>query len=211
MIELFSSVNQVSSLLFWGILLITIAIYFGVMESNKKEKAFQKVFKAINVVLLIWGILLLIGAAKGHQSFWLPLKSNTAMEHTTTASQQTPLFTEIYNMGDLKKKQTEAIALQKPLLIYFYSSYCSLCNKLNEITYKEAKIIKSLSENYVAVKINVADKSDKKMLEMKKHFNILGTPAFVFFDAEGEKIDDNVLYGYQGVEEFYDTLDLMAE
>ena len=68
-----------------------------------------------------------------------------------------------------------------------------------------------LLENYVAVKLNMTNKSQKKMLEVKEHFKIFGTPAFIFFDADGEQTDDEALYGYQGAEEFYDTLDLMRE
>jgi len=114
-------------------------------------------------------------------------------------------------MSELKEKQALALKLKKPLIIYFYTDYCSLCRKMKATTYKNRKIQKILGNKFVAIALNMTDKSNQEMQEVKKHFKVFGTPGFVFFDAEGERTDDEVLYGYQGPDEFYDTLDLMTE
>ncbi|CAA6806568.1 MAG: Cytochrome c-type biogenesis protein DsbD, protein-disulfide reductase (EC [uncultured Sulfurovum sp.] len=214
-IQLFATLNLVSELLLWGVFAIILAIYFGAIDTLKEEDNFQKFLKALGVVLLIWGTVLVVGAAKGNTSLMTPLKeSNPALITNTTTNlpiQKKELFSEIYTMDDLKTKQAEAIAEEKPLIIYFYTEYCSVCKRLKETTYKDANIKEMLSENYVAIQLNMTDKSNQEMLEVKQHFKIFGTPGFVFFDAEGDRADDEALYGYQGPEEFYDTLDLMME
>lgn len=216
-IQLFSTLNLISELLLWGGFAIILAIYLGAIDSIQASNNFEKFLKAIGVLLLIWGTLLLIGAAKGNDSLSTPLEEANPVLRTdssiTTAppSQRKELFHEIHTMDDLKSKQAEAINKKKPLLIYFYTEYCSLCKRLKATTYKDAKIKKMLLENYVAIKLNMTNKSNKKMLEVKEHFKIFGTPGFVFFDAQGERTDSEALYGYQGPEEFYDTLDLMRE
>lgn len=216
-IQLFSTLNLVSELLLWGGFAIILAIYLGAIDSIQASNNFEKFLKAIGVLLLIWGTILLIGAAKGNDSLSTPLEEANSVLRTdssiTTAppSQRKELFHEIHTMDDLKSKQAEAINKKKPLLIYFYTEYCSLCKRLKATTYKDAKIKKMLLENYVAIKLNMTNKSNKKMLEVKEHFKIFGTPGFVFFDAQGERTDSEALYGYQGPEEFYDTLDLMRE
>ena len=212
-IQLFSTLHIVSELLLWGIFSILLAVYFGVLESLKENDNFQKFLKAIGVVLLIWGAILLVGAAKGNKNLMMPLEEPIQLVQNTTTSQtvvkKKKPFYDIHNMHELKAKQEEAIAKNKPLLIYFYSDYCSLCLKLKATTYKDPSVIKILENSYVAVKLNMSDKSDEAMLEVKEHFKVFGTPGFIFFDDKGERISDEATYGYQEPEEFADTLDLM--
>ena len=215
-IQLFSTLNLVSELLLWGTSIIILSIFMGAMDAIKEDGAFQKFIKAIAVLLLVWGSILLVGAAKGNDSLSMPLEEKVSYVQNTTVANATPtkkseLFTSIHNMDDLAAIQKEAINKKKPLIIYFYTDYCSLCRKLKATTYKDKEIQKLLNEHYVAAKLNMTNKSDAEMKEVKKHFKIFGTPGFVFFDTEGEELEDYQFYGYQNAEEFYDTLDLLAE
>jgi len=212
-IQIFSTLNLVSELLLWGIFAIFLGVYFGAIETLKEENNFQKFLKALGVILLLWGSILLVGAAKGNTSLTTPLeeKINYVTTQQNTVVKKHELFTSIHNMDELAAIQKEAVAKKKPLIIYFYTEYCSLCRKLKATTYKDAKVQKMLNENYVTAKLNMTHKSDKMMQEVKKHFKIFGTPGFVFFDKKGEELEDYQFYGYQDAEEFYDTLDLLAD
>ncbi|CAA6817123.1 MAG: Cytochrome c-type biogenesis protein DsbD, protein-disulfide reductase (EC [uncultured Sulfurovum sp.] len=214
-IQIFTTLHLVSELLVWGVFLLILATYFGAIDNIKKEEKVEKFLKAIGVVLLIWGTILLVGAAKGHRTLSTPLKPAISYNQTTHNEQsimkEEQYFKNIANIDELKIKQTKAKKQEKPLMIYFYSEYCSLCNKLEATTYKNEKIIKTLAEKYIAVKVNLTDRSNESTLEIKEYFKIFGTPSFIFFDTEGEKVEENILYGYQAPEEFYDTLDLLLE
>ena len=214
-IQLFSTLHIVSELLLWGIFIIILAVYFGVFEIVKENDHFQKFLKAIAVVLLVWGTILLVGAAKGNESLLTPLEEPKiniqAVTNAKVPTKKSSPFTDIHNMRELEEKQKEALEANKPLMIYFYTEYCSLCNKLKSTTFKDNDVIKTLSESYVAVKLNMTDKSDEEMSEVKFEFDIFGTPAFVIFDDKGERVAEEPLYGYQEPEEFYDTLDLFLE
>ena len=72
-------------------------------------------------------------------------------------------------------------------------------------------LLKKLKNDYVAVSVNMSDKTDKKIDELKQMFQVFGPPGFVFLDSEGKELKDAKFYGYQEPEEFYDTLDLIAE
>ena len=215
-IQIFSTLNLVSELLLWGVFAIFLGIYFGAIETLKEGDNFQKFLKAVGVILLIWGSILLIGAAKGNDSLSTPLEEQISYEPNPTLQNAVPikkreLFTSIHNMDDLAKVQKKAVAKNKPLIIYFYTDYCSVCKRLKATTYKDKKVQRILNGSYVTAKLNMTEKSDKEMLKVKKHFKIFGTPGFVFFDREGEELEDYQFYGYQGAEEFYDTLDLLAD
>ena len=214
-IELFSSLNLVSELLLWGVFLIVIAVFLGATDSIKERTTFDRVTKALGVLLLIWGTILLVGVAKDSDSLFTPLKEipivMTQNSTTTVVHKRDKPFTNIHNMDELKEKQALALKLKKPMIIYFYTDYCSLCKKMKATTYKDLKIQKTLDQKFVAIALNMSNKSDEKMLEVKQHFKIFGTPGFVFFDSEGEEQKEYQFYGYQNADEFFDTIDLMSD
>ena len=214
-IELFSSLNLVSELLLWGTFLIVLGVFLGAIDSTKEEHVFNKILKAIGVLSLIWGTLLVVGASKGSDSLSTPLKESplvvTQNTNTPVTHKRDKPFVNIHNMDEFKEKLALAKRIKKPIIIYFYTDYCSLCKKMKATTYKSEKIQRILDEHFVAIALNMSHRSDEKMLEVKKHFGIFGTPGFVFFDSDGEEQKEYQFYGYQDADEFYDTLDLMNE
>ena len=216
-IQLFSTLNLVSELLLWGLFIVILSVFMGAIDAVKEGEMFQKFLKALGVVLLIWGTILLVGAAKGNDSLTVPLEEKVNyVQSTTTLASSTPvkkheLFNSIHNMNELAAIQKEAVDKKRPLIIYFYTDYCSVCKRLKATTYKDKEVQKILNEKYVTAKLNMTNMSDKEMLKVKQYFKIFGTPGFVFFDTEGEEMEEYQFYGYQDAEEFYDTLDLLAE
>ena len=214
-IELFSSLNLISELLLWGVFLIVLAVFLGATNTTKEKSVFDKVLKATGVLSLIWGTILVVGFAKGSDSLFTPLKESSVIvtqnTNTSTKQKRDKPFVDIHNMAEFKEKLALAKRLKKPMVIYFYTDYCSLCKKMKETTYKSEKIQRILDEHFVAIALNMSHRSDEKMLEVKKHFGIFGTPGFVFFDSEGNEQKEYQFYGYQDADEFFDTLDLMSE
>ncbi len=214
-IELFSSLNLISELLLWGVFLIVLAVFLGATNTTKEKSVFDKVLKATGVLSLIWGTILVVGFAKGSDSLLTPLKESSVIvtqnTNTSTKQKRDKPFVDIHNMAEFKEKLALAKRLKKPMVIYFYTDYCSLCKKMKETTYKSEKIQRILDEHFVAIALNMSHRSDEKMLEVKKHFGIFGTPGFVFFDSKGNEQKEYQFYGYQDADEFFDTLDLMSE
>ena len=214
-IELFSSLNLLSELLLWGVFLIVLAVFLGAINTSKEDNSFDKVLKSIGVLALIWGTILVVGVAKGSDSLSTPLKESPVIvsqnTNTPVKHKRDKPFVDIHNMEEFKEKLALAKRIKKPMIIYFYTDYCSLCKRMKATTYKSEKIQRMLDEHFVAIALNMSHRSDEKMLEVKKYFGIFGTPGFVFFDSEGEEQKEYQFYGYQDVDEFYDTLDLMNE
>lgn len=99
----------------------------------------------------------------------------------------------------------------KTMIMFFHTDTCPVCKHLRETTFKDPKVQEILRSKYVAVSVNMSDKSNKKIEELKQKFQVFGPPGFVFLDSEGDVIDDAKFYGYEEPGEFYDTLDLIAE
>ena len=213
-IEIFSSLELVNPLILWGVYLVLVAVYLGATDGLASESTHWERFeKAVGTVLLIWGVILLVGAGFGERNFTQPLPKTTVTvgsEGKVKLSGEMP-FEEIANLTAYEIKRRQAMDEGKVLLLFFHTDTCPVCKHLRDTTFKDLKVQKILKEKYVAVSVNISDKSNKKTEELKEMFGIFGPPGFVFMDAQGKEIEDAQFYGYQEPEEFYDTLDLLAE
>ena len=214
-IYLFNTLHLVSNLLPWGIFLIILSIYLGATKELKEEALGWRVFqKGVAVVMLIWGGILLVGAAYGGSNFLepLPKASTVNIANSTTAVQlESSPFLTISSLEELEEKQEEAEEADKLLVIYFYTDWCPVCEKLTKTTFANKSVKEELKRNYIAIKVNMTDKEDKKSQEIKKRFKIFGPPSLVFFDRDGEELKDENIYGYQEPDEFFDYLEIIAE
>jgi thiol:disulfide interchange protein DsbD len=214
-IYLFSTLGIVSPLILWGIYLIGLSIFMGALDSVDGEQKLEKLAKAIGIVMLVWGILLMIGAAYGSKNIYKPLENTsiTYVQGQTNNEVQKPkeLFTHVKTMEELDEQLFQADLDEKAVMIYFYMDICPVCNRLKETTWKDANIQTLLNEKYIAIAVDIVDKSDEDIDKIKKRFNIFGPPGFVFFDTEGEELKDDSFYGYQSPIEMYDILELIAD
>jgi thiol:disulfide interchange protein DsbD len=72
------------------------------------------------------------------------------------------------------------------------------------------KVRDALKRDYIAVRVNITDSSNIESQALQQEYNVFGSPAFVFFDKKGKELRAEMFYGYQGPEEFYDTLDMIV-
>ncbi len=210
-IYLFSTLSLVSPLFLWGIYLIILALFLGVFD--KGESAGEKLIQSMGIVTLVWGILLLVGAAYGTHDIYKPLAktSITYLQPNQTQKAYKSTFTNITDMEMLNRQLTKAKTEKKMVIIYFYTDVCPVCKHLKETTWKDAAVKDILAKRYSALSVNMTDPNDEAINAIKKRFNIFGPPGFVFFDQEGNELKDDSFYGYQAPEEMLDTLELLAE
>ena len=210
-IYLFSTLSLVSPLFLWGMYLITLALFLGVFDKSKS--AGEKLLQSMGIVTLVWGILLLVGAAYGTHDIYKPLAktSITYLQPNQTQKAYKSTFTNITDMEMLNKQLTKAKTEKKMVIIYFYTDVCPVCKHLKETTWKDAAVKDILAKRYNALSVNMTDPSDEAINTIKKRFNIFGPPGFVFFDQEGDELKDDSFYGYQAPEVMLDTLELLAE
>ena len=214
-IEIFSTLELVNPLFMWGVYAVGIAVYLGATQRLLlKASGWQKLQKAVATVLLIWGTILLVGAGYGEHYLWKPLPKTTVnvvgTEGKSKLSGEMP-FEEIASQTAYEIKRRQAIDENKPMIIFYHTDTCPVCKHLRETTFKDPKVQQMLRDKYVAVSVNMSDRSDKKIAALKKKFQVFGPPTFVFLDASGEYLEDAKFSGYQDADEFYDTLDMIAD
>ncbi|HIP46901.1 MAG TPA: protein-disulfide reductase DsbD [Campylobacterales bacterium] len=209
---LFSTLDLISPLILWGVYLIGLSLFVGAFDTAIEK--IEKFAKILGIIMFIWGILLLVGAANGNHDIYKPLaKAPSAYIENSSTSQPKvakKLFTNIYDMQELDILLAQAKEEEKAVIIYFYHDACPVCKRLNETTWKDPAVKALLAEKYLAFSIDMTDRSDENMQAIKKRFSIFGPPGFIFFDSEGDELVDDSFYGYQAPTEMLDILDLIA-
>ncbi len=213
-IEIFSTLELVNTLLLWGIYAVGISIYLGATQALDSESSgWKKLQKALATVLLIWGTILMVGAGYGEQDIYhpLPKTSVTYLQDGKVKLSGALPFEEIANITAYDIKRRQAMDENKTMVVFFHTDTCPVCKHLRDTTFKDQRVQEKLQKDYVAVSVNMSDKTDIKIEEIKQMFQVFGPPGFVFIGPNGKEIKDAKFYGYQEPEEFYDTLDLIAE
>ncbi|WP_018954122.1 protein-disulfide reductase DsbD [Thioalkalivibrio sulfidiphilus] len=194
------------ALFLWGALLIVSGIYMGALQSLAPgASGWRNLWKGLGLVLLVWGVLLMIGAASGGRDVFKPLSGLTA----TTVVSGTPgaatqaqglQFRKIDSLADLEREVASASAAGRPVMLDFYADWCVDCVRMERTTFQDTGVIQALS-GAVLLKADVtANNSDHR--ELMRHFNLFGPPAIVFYDASGRELRDYRLVGFMPAARF---------
>jgi len=217
-IVLFSELDLISELFLWGVYFSAIGLYIGIFpRAESVLSPWGKLQQALAGVLLIWGVITLVGAAKGNSDIYYPLHEDQTLlvassNAVTPPKQESGIpMEEIKTLQELQAKQKLALSEHKPIVIYFHATHCGVCAKLEKTTLKDPKVRAILKSSYVPLLVDLTDKTNEKTNAIKAKMKVFGAPAFVIIDAEGEVLEDEITYGYQLPQELFDTLDINAE
>ncbi len=189
------------SLLLWGILLIVSAIFMGALRRLPEETSgWSRLWKGMGVVLLIYGGLILLGAASGGKDPLQPLRGVNLFGGNSTAP-RTLEFQRIKTVSDLQQKIALAKAANRPVMLDFYADWCSSCEELEYYTFSDPAVISAL-DRFVLLQADITaqDEADKELLT--GHFGLSAPPAIIFFDSKGVERPNLRLVGFVGAEEF---------
>lgn len=183
------------SLLLWASLLIASAVFIGVFE--QAESAWKKLCKVLGILFLVYGILILIGAASGANSVLKPLANlNTGK----AVSQQSLAFVKVKSMQEIQSKIAAANAEGKTVMLDYYADWCVVCNELEAFTFPDTAVQAALSD-VVLLKADVtANNADDKA--MLANYSLFGPPAILFFDKQGNESKAHRLIGFINASDF---------
>ena len=135
------------------------------------------------------------------------IKAENIDSYPMDLKESKPIFNMVDNLDRLEFYKMKAIETEKILMVYFYSNGCYFCEKMKNITFADTRVQNELINNYIAVSINYSKHKEK----FREDFPLRATPAIVFFDNKSKELDEQISYGYQGAEDFYNRLELLAE
>jgi thiol:disulfide interchange protein DsbD len=137
----------------------------------------QRIFKAIGLLVLAYGILLWGLVARGGGDMLAPLSG-----YGTSGAQveQAHLkFERIKSNNDLDLVLAKANKNNQIVMLDFYADWCISCKELERFVFSNADVVNAM-KNAISLQADVTgnDTTDKALMA---RFNIIGPPAILFF------------------------------
>jgi thiol:disulfide interchange protein DsbD len=185
-------------MLLWAVLLIGAAVYLGAFDRMERGiSGWSRLRKGSGLIIFIYGVLLLIGAANGGNDPLRPLQGILIAAGNAPVNRHLE-FKSI--KGTEGFRQALAEARGKPVMLDFYADWCIDCKIMERRVFTDAQVRAELAD-VVLLRADVTanDELDQGLL---KQFGLFGPPAILFFDANGTEIRPFRLIGYRNSEAF---------
>ena len=190
-------------LLLWGTLLIASAVYMGALQQLPVEASgWRKLWKGLGVVLLIYGALLVVGAAADSKDVRQPLRGiafgSASSGHTASDVRH---FKRITTMAELDSELARARAGGKPAVLDFYADWCVYCKTLEKEIFP-APQSQAVLADAVLIQADVTDAGSSEAKAMMKRFGVIAPPVIVFWDSQGNELKQHKITGNVTLEDF---------
>jgi len=206
-------IPDIYTMLLWAFLLIGSAVYLGALEPLKDGvSGIAKMSKVLGIILLIYGIMLFVGAYMGSTNPLDPLeKVKTPAFVPVGANEKTAValknnFTVVKNLKELENIVNSS---SKPVMVDFSAKWCVSCKELEEKTFKDPRVM-ALFKNFTLVRADVTDNT-KEQKAMMKRYNVFGPPVMIFFDKHHNILNDKKLVGYINADDFVKHLNKILQ
>jgi thiol:disulfide interchange protein DsbD len=168
------------TMLLTGMLLLVSSIYTGAIDRITEETTnFDRFWKGLGIVMMIYGVLLILGAALGGKHLTQPLKGTFAGGHAISV--QDEKFITITTTSELNNLLAQAKANQQLAVMDFYATWCTSCKEV-EHTLQQPEVVASL-QGIMKIKADVTSND-----ELMKQFDVFGPPQLLFFGKNAEEV-----------------------
>lgn len=182
-------------------LLIASAIYMGALDAlSETASGWQRLFKSLGLMILIYGIAYLIGAAAGSNDLIQPLRGLAATSGTTQQAEQHVVFRQIKGRQGLQLALADSTRQNRESMLDFYADWCISCKEMEKYAFTHPEVLAALKD-VATLQADVTD-NDSIDTELMSSLGIYGPPAILFFDANGEEIRHRRVVGEMSGEQF---------
>ena len=195
-------IPEAAAMLLWGALLIVSGVFLGAFQHTPIEATgWRKLWKGAGILLVVYGALMLVGAAAGGRDTLQPLRGIVlAGPGGGTAGPQRVAHRPVKTVADLDRELAAAKAAGRPVMLDFYADWCVYCKQLEKETFPDPAVQAALSEGVVLqADVTANDDADKALLA---RIGIPGPPAMIFYAADGSERRGSRLLGFMPPKEF---------
>jgi len=182
-------------------LLIASAIYMGALDTlSETARGWQRLFKSLGLLILIYGAAYLIGAAAGSNDLIQPLRGLAATSGDAQQTRQHVVFRQIKGKQGLQLALADSMQRNSESMLDFYADWCISCKEMEKYAFTHPGVLAALTD-VSTLQADVTD-NDSIDTELMTSLGIYGPPAILFFDANGQEIRHRRVVGEMSGEQF---------
>lgn len=164
--------------------------------------------RAVGLLVLLYGVALLVGAASGGHDPLQPLgnlsASSGAAGRVANGDEHAVAFRRIKSVADLEREVAAASAAGKPVMLDFYADWCASCKEMEKYTFPDPQV-QALLAGAVLLQADVT-KNDDDDRALLNRFEIFGPPTIAFFGSDGVERKNFRLVGFSPAPRFAEHL-----
>ena len=188
------------TLLSWAMLFIISAVYLGAFESTAEKSGWMKLLRGLGLTLALYGAMILIGLLGGSNQMLQPLKVFQGGGTGSQVQAEKLDFKIIKSIQDLDAE----LAKDQLVMLDFYADWCVSCKEMEAFTFSDATVQNAL-KGVTLLKADVT-KNDELDKALMKKFGIIGPPAILFFNAQGQEQKTQRVVGFKNATDFTNTI-----
>lgn len=161
----------------WAALCIGVGVF--IRPASKLSDNVARLKQATSIILVVYGILILVGASLGNVDPFLPLKNNDP--NLTLSNQEKSIV--VSTLPETKHALALAKEKKQPVMLDFYASWCESCKIIAATTLQNKQVLSAL-DNVTKITVDLTKNNDetKKLLN---YFNVVAPPTFLFYNNNG--------------------------
>jgi len=179
----------------WAVLVFMVGVFMGGLTTlNSDSSVGQRLGKGFGSLAMIYGVLLVIGAATGASNPLQPLEAVRVGGGAQVSAHDELPFQRIKTVADLDREIELASQQGKSVMLDFYADWCVSCKEMEAWTFTDADVQQALSGTvWLQADVTVNDADDKALLD---RFGVFGPPTIIFFGPDGQQRHGYEVVGY---------------
>lgn len=191
-------------LILWGALLVIVSMFLGTFTPVSENK-WARMRKGTGILMLVYGVMMLVGAGFGNDDPIRPL-ANLGHPNITLGSTSNKVDT-VKNLTDVRRELAKSRAKGKVLLLDFYADWCTSCSSMEKYTFQDPEVAKLLREfTFVRADVTHNDSTDKAL---ETYFNVIAPPTILFFGPECRELKQYRVVGEMNAKKFKALLEMI--
>jgi thiol:disulfide interchange protein DsbD len=206
----------------WALLAAWAATMLGAFEAIPAGAgAGRYLNKALGLLMALWAGVLIISLAAGGRDLFAPLTVFTPTTATSAVAvgpgagpgaSGTPAttadraaikaqFTRVNSVAELDNLLANT---DRPVMLDFYADWCVSCIQMEKFTFTDPTVAQQMSQ-FVLVQADVTRNTPEDRALLKR-FRLFGPPGIIFFDTQGQQLDDARVIGFKNAGDFTTVL-----
>ncbi|RBP27890.1 thiol:disulfide interchange protein DsbD [Marinobacter pelagius] len=193
------------ALTLWGLLIAITGVQLGAFDAARA--GWQRTRKGLGLIMFAYGLALLAGAVGGANDPLKPLAPFTVASSAPSAQAAASHaeFRQVENPAEIRRLLQAARDRNQPVMLDFYADWCISCKVMERNVFSDAQVGQALS-SYTLLQIDMTRNTPEQQAFLNE-LGLFGPPAILFYQADGDELEDQRILGEMDKREFLTHLE----